>query len=90
MSVDIKDVNNELGNLITMSGIITESEFVVAMQRHLSQDPEKKKEKASNLLLTQVGENQRKKQSNHAFNRSAFSAPLRRMLCDNMLPAMVK
>lgn len=41
MPIDIKDVDDGLGNLILMRGIVTESEFVEAMQGHLTQDPEK-------------------------------------------------
>ena len=40
MSIEIKDVDNGLGNVILMKGVITESEFIGKMQRHLNQDPE--------------------------------------------------
>ena len=40
MGIEIKDVDNGLGNVILMKGVITESEFVGKMQRHLNQDPE--------------------------------------------------
>ena len=41
MPIKIKDVDNGFGNLILMSGIITEIEFAEAMHGHLSQDPDK-------------------------------------------------
>ena len=41
MSIRITDVDDGLGNLIVMSGVITEAEFFEVMQRHFTQDPEK-------------------------------------------------
>jgi len=41
MPIEIKDVENGLGNLIIVNGVVTEIEFVEALQRHLTQNPEK-------------------------------------------------
>ena len=41
MPIDIIDVDQGLGNIILLSGVITESEFAEKMQTHLSQDQEK-------------------------------------------------
>lgn len=43
MTIHITDVDGGIGNLILMSGIITDSEFVEVMQKHLAQDPDKYK-----------------------------------------------
>lgn len=41
MAIEIIDVDDGLGNLILMTGAISEREFVDGMRAHLSQDPEK-------------------------------------------------
>jgi hypothetical protein len=41
MSVHIKDVDNGLGNVITVTGSLLEKEYLVRIRQHLEQDPEK-------------------------------------------------
>lgn len=41
MPIEIIDLDGGLGNLIMMTGAITESDFVEALQKHLTQDPVK-------------------------------------------------
>jgi hypothetical protein len=39
MPVEITDVDDGLGNLITATGVVTDDEYVESCRRHLTQDP---------------------------------------------------
>jgi hypothetical protein len=41
MPIEIRDVDGSLGNLITATGFLSQSEYVEAIRQHLTQDGEK-------------------------------------------------
>lgn len=41
MPIEIKDIDGGLGNIVALTGVVTEQEFADAMAEHMSQDPEK-------------------------------------------------
>lgn len=50
MPIEITDVDDELGRLITGTGVITEEEYFKTFEKHMAQPPEKRRKYLYSLL----------------------------------------